>query len=281
VRDVGRDVLGAGVEQGLGGVDQGAARIDDVVDEDAGAALDLADDVHHLGLARALAALVDDGQRAVDPLGNGAGPDHAAHVRRHHHPVGARQPLLDVAHHHGGGEQVVGGDVEEALDLAGMEIEGQDAVGAGLGDEVRHQLGRDRGAAGGAPVLPRVAEVRDHRRDAPGRGPARGVDHDQQLHQVVVRRERGRLDDEHVLAAHVLLELDEDLHVGEAPDHALGERQFEIGRDRLGQGPAGIPGDDLDRGFHGRPLAGGRTSRRSCSDRSPEEPERSDDGRGS
>jgi hypothetical protein len=39
------------------------------------------------------------------------------------------------------------------------------------------------------------------------RSPAGGVDHDEQFHQVIVGRERGRLDDEHVLAAHVLLQL--------------------------------------------------------------------------
>ena len=46
----------------------------------------------------------------------------------------------------GRGEQVVGRDVEEALDLAGMEIERQHPVDAGMGDEVGHQLGRDRRA---------------------------------------------------------------------------------------------------------------------------------------
>ena len=40
---------------------------------------------------------------------------------------------------------------------------------------------------------------------------------------------RGRLDHEHVGAADVFLDLDEDLHVGEAPHHGLGQRR---GRDR-------------------------------------------------
>jgi hypothetical protein len=54
---------------------------------------------------------------------------------------------LDVARHDRRGEQVVGRDVEEALDLAGMQVERQHAVGAGLGDQVGDQLGRDRRAA--------------------------------------------------------------------------------------------------------------------------------------
>ena len=45
------------------------------------------------------------------------------------------------------------------------------------------------------------------------------------LHQMVVGRKRRRLDDEDVRAADVFLDLDEDLHVGEAADHGLGQRQ--------------------------------------------------------
>ena len=129
--------------------------------------------------------------------------------------------LLDVADHHRRGEQVVGRDVEEALDLAGVQVERHHAVGAGAGDQVGDELGRDRRARPGFAVLPGVAEIGDHRRDAPRRGAAQRVDDDQQLHQMVVGRERRRLQHENVGAADVLLDLDEDLHVGEAPHHGL------------------------------------------------------------
>ena len=141
--------------------------------------------------------------------------------------------LLDVAHHDRRGEQVVGRDVEEALDLPGMQIDGEHAVRARIGDQVRDQLRRDRRAARCAAVLPRIAEIRDDRRDAPRRGAPQRIHDDQQLHQVVVRRERGRLQHEHVGAAHVLLDLDEDLHVGEAPHLRPGQRGLQIGADRL------------------------------------------------
>ena len=64
---------------------QRAAGIDDVVDEDAGAARHVADDVHDLRFAGALAALVDDGERRIDALGERAGAHHAADVGRDHH----------------------------------------------------------------------------------------------------------------------------------------------------------------------------------------------------
>jgi hypothetical protein len=61
------------------------------------------------------------------------------------------------------------------------------------------------------------------------------IDADQQLHQIVVRRVRGGLDDEHVLAADILADLDENLLIGEAADARLGQLQLAIIGDRLGQ----------------------------------------------
>ena len=63
---------------------------------------------------------------------------------------------------------------------------------------------------------------------------------------MVVGGKRRRLDDEDVRAADVFLDLDEDLHVGEAPDHGLGQRQIEPARNRLRQRRIGVAGDKLD-----------------------------------
>ena len=68
-----------------------------------------------------------------------------------------------------------------------------------------------------------------------------------QLHQVVVGRERGRLDHEDVLAADVLLDLDEDLHVGEALHLTLGRWHLQMGADRLRERPVAVSGYKLDR----------------------------------
>ena len=81
VADIAVDCAGALFQQRVGGVQQRAAGIHDVVDEDADAAVDLADDVRHFGLARPLAPFVDDGERRVDALGKPAGAHHAADVR--------------------------------------------------------------------------------------------------------------------------------------------------------------------------------------------------------
>ncbi len=137
-------------------------------------------------------------------------------------------PRLDVGGDHRRREQIVGRDVEEALDLPGVQVDRQHPVGARGGDQVGHQLGRDRRARARLPVLPGIAEIGQHRRDPLGRRAPQRVDADQQLHQIVVGRIAGRLDDEHVLAADVLVDLDEHLLVGEAADAGIGQRHLEI-----------------------------------------------------
>jgi hypothetical protein len=118
----------------------------------------LADDVHHFRLARPLAALVHNGELGVDAL---------ASARARTTPPTSGDTTI-VWHcgsapsrpgHHGHGEQVVGGDVEEALDLAGMQVERQNAVGAGL--VMRFATSWPRSAcARGAAVLPRISRNR-------------------------------------------------------------------------------------------------------------------------
>ena len=52
--------------------------------------------------------------------------------------------------------------------------------------------------------------------------------------------------DENVRAAHVFLDLDKDLHVGEAPRDSLGQRRAEVTADGFGKRGIGIAGDELD-----------------------------------
>ena len=57
---------------------------------------------------------------------------------------------------------------------------------------------------------------------------------------MVVGRIGGRLQDEHVLAAHIFLDLDEDFLVREAPDAGLADLDIQVAGDRLGQNPVRI-----------------------------------------
>jgi len=104
--------------------------------------------------------------------------------------------------------EVVGGDVEEALDRVGVEVQQKEAVGSGQRDDVRDQLGTDRLSRLGLPLLSRVGVVGDHRGHPAGRCAAKGVQDDEQLHQVLVDRMAGGLEHEAVVAAHRVLDLE-------------------------------------------------------------------------
>ena len=137
-------------------------------------------------------------------------------------------------------------DVEEALDLGGVEVHGQHAVRTGLGDEICHQLGRDGVAALGLAVLTGVAEIGNDGGNASGGGAAEGVDHDEQLHQVVVDGLAGGLDHENIAAADGLVDGNGDLAVCESGHGAVTQIQPQLRADAAGEGYVGIGGEDLD-----------------------------------
>src|SRR5690606_31770503 len=139
-------------------------------------------------------------------------------------------------------------NIEETLDLPGMKVDRQNTIGTCLCDQVGDQLCGNRSARTGLPVLPRVPEVRDHRRDALGGGAAAGVDPDQQLHQVIVGGIAGRLQQEEVFAADVLVNLDEDLFVGKPPNAGVGQRDVQVLGDRAGERQVGIAGHQFHYG---------------------------------
>ena len=159
-------------------------------------------------------------REASSRLRDGPGARHAAHVGRHDDEVVERE-LADRVEDHGRREEVVDRNVEEALDLRRVEVHREDPVGARRGQEVGHELRRDRDARLVLLVLPRVTEVRQDRRDARGRGAAERVEQDQKLHDVVVDRRAGRLDHEDVGSAHVLVDLAVVLAVGEVVERQV------------------------------------------------------------
>ena len=150
----------------------------------------------------------------------------------------------------GGAEQdrrrvdVVHRDIEEALDLVGMQVHRQHARHAHRCEHVGHHLGADGNARRArAPVLARVAEVRNRGGDAAGRGALQRVGHDHQFHQVVVGRRAGGLQHEYVLATHVLHDLDHHFAIGELADNGAAERQVEVLRHLLREARRAVAGE--------------------------------------
>jgi hypothetical protein len=79
---------------------------------------------------RARAALGDETIRQIEHVG-GRGVLQAAHVGREDRGVLEPGLVLDVLVEDRRGVEMVDRDVEEALDLLGVQVDGQDAVGAG------------------------------------------------------------------------------------------------------------------------------------------------------
>ena len=240
---------GAVVHERLRRAGQRARGVDHVVDDDALLALHVADEVHDLRDVGALTTLVDDGEARIQALRVGARALHAAGVGRHHDRGGVEIFLQVLLEHDGHAVEVIEWQVEEALDLSGVEVDRHDAIDAGRLDEVRDELRRDGRARGDLPVLARVAVVRDDRGDGGGGGTTERVRDDQQLHHVIVHGAARRLDHEGVHAADVLVDLDEGLAIAEALDLDLTERSLEVRGDvarELGVGVAGKEADLLE-----------------------------------
>src|SRR3546814_1460060 len=115
-----------------------------------------------------------------------------------------------------------------------MQVEGENPVSAGFGDQVGDELGGDRRTGAGLAVLPGIAEIGQNRGDALGGRPPERIDHDQQFHQVVVGRKRGRLDDEDVLAADVFLDFYENFLVRKASYAGFSDWNIEMVTDGVG-----------------------------------------------
>ena len=112
-------------------------------------------------------------------------------------------------------------NIEKSLHLLRVQIHRQHAIDARGGEKIRHQFRGDRHARLIFAILPRVTKKRNHRRDPLRARPPRRVHHDEQLHQVLVGRRAGRLNDENIAAANVLLDLDVSLAVGKRADRRL------------------------------------------------------------
>ena len=237
----------ADLDDGLGRVAEGTGGVDHIIIEDAALAADIADDVHDLALVGLFAALVDDGKAHAHLVGEGAAAGDGADVRRDDdHLFRMLELLHEVFHKDRHGMQIVHGNVEKALDLGGMEIHGEDAVGTGGLDHVGDELCRDGVAALGLAVLPGIAEIGHDGGDAARGGALAGVDHDEQLHQMVVDGLAGGLDEEDVAAADGLVDGHGDFAVGKGCDGAVAEGQPQLAADAFGQALVGVGGEYLD-----------------------------------
>ena len=136
--------------------------------------------------------------------------------------------------------------LKEPLNLRRMQIHKQRPVGSRRGQQIGHQLGRDRHPRPIFAVLPGITVIRHHYRDSPGRCALQRVNHDQQFHQVLIHRKTSRLHDKNIHAADVLEQLKVNLSVGKTLQLALAQLHPDMGTNILGQFAVGRTGEDLE-----------------------------------
>ena len=177
-------------------------------------------------------------------FGIGVGALGSAHVGRSDRQVFDIE-ALDVGNEDAAGIERIDGDVEKSLNLIGVQVHRHDAVDTGRDEQVGHQLGTDRHAGTVLAVLACPAEIGHHgdhlmRRSAFGR-----IDHHEQFHQIVRRRER-RLDDEDRASADRFQETGLKLAVAEIQYLGLSEFRAVAGYDFLCQVAGTAAGKELD-----------------------------------
>ena len=126
-----------------------------------------------------------------------------------------------------------------------MQVHGQHTVGAGGGEHVGHELRGDGVAGLGLAVLPGIAEVGDHGGDPAGGSTLEGVDHHQQLHQVVVHGATGGLDHKHIGAANGFVNGDEAFSVRKVAALQVTQRQAQFFADGLRQSVVGVAAENF------------------------------------
>jgi len=150
-----------------------------------------------------------------------------------HHGV-REVSALEVTHKDGVGGEVIRRRAEEAMHLGRMQRHGHDVVGPSGGEEVGDQPAGDGNARLVLLVGAAIRIIRDDGVDRLGRGATRGVEHHEQLEDIITHVRRERLDDNHLFAADALPQVHKEVVVAEPFRLAPTEAAPQIVRDLLG-----------------------------------------------
>ena len=254
--------LRALVEHRLGRGAERAAGPDDVVDDDGGLALDVADHVADLGHLLSGPLLLHQRVGRADLLGELADELHAPGVGGDDDEVLVAEPVdheLGQDRHRG---HVVDGLREEALDLARVQVHGHQPVDAGGLEHVRDEPRGDGFAGSRLLVLARVAVPGRDGDDPVGRGVLGRVNHEEELPERVVDGETlalgtaDRLHDEEVGPPDRLGVAAVHLAIGKCLGPGVGQRDAQLLGDLAAELEARPAGGDhqplLVAGVHAR-----------------------------
>ena len=172
----------------------------------------------------------NDGEVGTEGIGISACHFYAANIGRDHREIaiGSRALFAQVANEGGFGVEVIDGDIKKSLDLWGVKIHGNQAIDTGFREHIGDEFRGDGDAGLVLAVLARVSEKRHHGIDAAGAGTACGIDHDQQLHDIMIRGGAGGLDDKDIFPADVFIDFDKSFTIGEGGDVHVGQRRADV-----------------------------------------------------
>jgi hypothetical protein len=186
VSNDGDSAAGTVLDDDFGGLAESAASIGHIINDDGDLAANITDQNHARDLVGTSALLVDEREAEVEAISNGSSSLGTASVGGDDNTILDLEVVADPAEGAGLSVEVVDRDVEEALDLRGVEVHSNDVVAAGGLKHVSHQAGGDGSAGFVLLVLASVGEVGQDGGDAAGRGRLASVDHDEQLHDSIV-----------------------------------------------------------------------------------------------
>ena len=118
----------------------------------------ITDDGHGFRLIGCIPAFVDNGQIRIQPFGKRPGSFNPAGIRRDNNHI-VPEIISYIIDENRCRKQVVHRNVEKSLDLAGMQIHGDDSVGAGNGEHIGNQFGADRHPGRDFFILPGIAVI--------------------------------------------------------------------------------------------------------------------------
>ncbi len=211
------DLSSPGGVQEPGRPADGARRTDQIIKHQRHASFDgAADNVFLSCLDGISATFVHDRQFAPQTFGMPAGTLDTPLIRTDDHNLVVGQPELDEMFvQHRRRIEMVDRHVKEALNLSGVKIHGQHPIRSSPRNQVGDQLGGDRRSPLVLAILSCVSKIRNNGSNAIRTGPFAAVDHNQQLHQMVIDGWASRLDQIDISSPDILFNLAEILTVGE------------------------------------------------------------------
>ena len=188
----------------VGSFGDGSGGVDHIVHENYILALYIANHGHaldHIGFG---ALLVTKNQGHTQVLGIGAGALGTSYVGGSNHHILEIQ-RLDIGNEYRRSIQVIHGNIEETLNLVGVQVHRDETVDTGYAQNVGQQLGGNRNTGFVLAVLTCPTEIGNDGYNRFGRSAFGGIDHQQQFHEVVGIGE-GRLHQVYLAAPNRFLE---------------------------------------------------------------------------